>query len=262
MQPTLSSLFDLTGRSALITGGTGYLGSSFAEAFAEAGASVVIASRSRERATEAAKGLPSVGQSHYGVELDHKDDESIERGFAEATELTDGLDVLVNNGQSGTVDDLVTIDRQGFEDHGANVSGYFLLARSLRDDAVKRGRPASVIMIGSMYGLVGSYPDAYEDICPASSVGYHAQKGGILHMTRHLAVYWAKDSVRVNALSPGPFPPDTVDTRLCERLSAKSPMGRMGRPHELKGALLLLASDAGSYITGQNLVIDGGWTAW
>ncbi|MEM7010091.1 MAG: SDR family oxidoreductase [Verrucomicrobiota bacterium] len=260
--PTLQSLFDLTGRCALITGGTGYLGRALAEALAEAGASVVIASRSRERAIEAAKTIPTNSQTHHGVQLDHKDDESLERGFAEATDLTGSLDILVNNGQAGTADDLTEIDRHGFENHCANASGYFLLARALRDDAVSRGKPASVIMIGSMYGMVGSYPDAYKDICSASSVGYHTQKGGILQMTRHLAVYWANDDVRVNALSPGPFPPDTVDARLHERLSAKSPMGRMGKPHELKGALLLLASDAGSYITGQNLIVDGGWTAW
>jgi gluconate 5-dehydrogenase len=75
-------------------------------------------------------------------------------------------------------------------------------------------------------------------------------------------VYWAKDRVRVNCLSPGPFPPDRISPKLVERLSAKSPMGRMGRPDELKGAVVFLASDASSYMTGQNLVIDGGWTAW
>ena len=117
-------------------------------------------------------------------------------------------------------------------------------------------------MLGSMYGMVASYPDAYEGVCPASSVAYHALKGGIIHMTRHLAVYWAKDDVRVNCLSPGPFPAERAPHEMVQRLCNKSPMGRMGLPHELKGAALLLASDAGSYITGQNIVIDGGWTAW
>lgn len=81
-------------------------------------------------------------------------------------------------------------------------------------------------------------------------------------MARHLAVYWAKDRVRVNCLSPGPFPRDTAPVDMVERLSQKSPMGRMGQPHELKGAIVFLASDASSYMTGQNLIIDGGWTAW
>ena len=81
-------------------------------------------------------------------------------------------------------------------------------------------------------------------------------------MTRHLAVYWAADRVRVNCLSPGPFPAASAPAELVARLQTKSPLGRMGRPHELKGAVLFLAADASSYVTGQNLVIDGGWTAW
>src|SRR5262249_13284585 len=130
------------------------------------------------------------------------------------------------------------------------------------DHAVQRNASASIIMLGSMYGMVGSYPDAYAGICAASPVAYHALKGGILQMTRHLAVYWAADKVRVNALSPGPFPASTAPQASIDRLSAKSPMGRMGQPHELKGAVVFLASDASSYMTGQNLIVDGGWTAW
>jgi NAD(P)-dependent dehydrogenase (short-subunit alcohol dehydrogenase family) len=144
----------------------------------------------------------------------------------------------------------------------ANASGYFLLARSLREHVVGRGAPGSVIMLGSMYGLVASYPDAYEGLTPASPAAYHALKGGIIHLTRHLAVYWAADGVRVNCLSPGPFPAPRVSPELIERLQRRSPMGRMGKPHELKGAIVFLASDASSYVTGQNLVVDGGWTAW
>lgn len=149
-----------------------------------------------------------------------------------------------------------------FNRHMVNATGYFLLARQLRDHAVARGGGGSVVMIGSMYGVVGSYPEAYEGVSIASPVAYHALKGGIVHMTRHLAVYWAKDNVRVNCLSPGPFPPPRIPEALVERLCAKSPMGRMGRPQELKGALVFLASPAASYMTGQNLIIDGGWTAW
>jgi NAD(P)-dependent dehydrogenase (short-subunit alcohol dehydrogenase family) len=81
-------------------------------------------------------------------------------------------------------------------------------------------------------------------------------------MTRHLAVYWAKDHVRVNTLSPGPFPSSKAEARLVERLNSRTPMGRVGEPDELKGAIIFLASDASSFMTGQNLVIDGGWTAW
>ncbi|MCU0979723.1 MAG: SDR family oxidoreductase [Pirellulaceae bacterium] len=93
-------------------------------------------------------------------------------------------------------------------------------------------------------------------------MAYHALQGGIVQLTRHLAVYWAKDGIRVNCLSPGPFPNPQAPAEMVERLKTKSPMGRMGLPHELKGAIVFLASEASSYMTGQNLIVDGGWTAW
>jgi NAD(P)-dependent dehydrogenase (short-subunit alcohol dehydrogenase family) len=262
-QPTIQQLFDLTGRAAMVTGASGYLGSAIAAALAEAGATVVVSSRDRERAEATAAELPTVnGAAHIGVQLDHKDEDSIQSGFAEAVERSGGLDVLFNNGQGGTADAWNDITADGFNEQLANATGYFLLARLMRDHAVERSQPASIVMLGSMYGVVASYPDAYEGLVPASSVGYHALKGGVIHMTRHLAAYWAADGVRVNCLSPGPFPSEKANADMVERLKQKNPMKRMGLPYELKGPALLLASDAGSYITGQNLLVDGGWTAW
>ena len=116
-----------------------------------------------------------------------------------------------------------------------------------------------------MYGVVASYPDAYEGFDINSPPTYHGLKGGLVHLTRHLAVYWAKDNIRVNAICPGAFPSQRVHDDLpqfIERLEQKVPMGRMGKPHELKGLVVLLASEAGSYLTGQNILVDGGWTAW
>jgi NAD(P)-dependent dehydrogenase (short-subunit alcohol dehydrogenase family) len=138
---------------------------------------------------------------------------------------------------------------------------YFILARLLRDHVVQRGTKGSVVNIGSMYGQVASYPDSYAP-GGASPVAYHALKGGTIHMTRHMAAYWAVDGVRVNCLSPGPFPSENAPADMVGRLEKKLPAGRMGRPSELKGALLLLATEAGSFITGQNITVDGGWTAW
>ena len=259
-EPTVRELFDLTGRVALVTGGTGHLGSAMSRALAEAGATVVISGRDRERARAAANALP--GSGHHAVELDHMDPASVDRGFAAAVAAAGRVDVLVNNGHEALTADWTTVTAEQFTRQLANATGYFLLARNLRDHAVGRGAPASVILLGSMYGLVGSYPDAYAGVCPASPVAYHALKGGIVQMTRHLAAYWAADRVRVNCLSPGPFPTDKAPAEMVERLTAKLPMRRMGRPHELKGAVVFLASDASSFLTGQNLVIDGGWTAW
>lgn len=262
-EPTVQQLFDLSGKRALVTGASGYLGAALARALAEAGAQVVVASRKLERAQAVAEALPTAnGTTHKATRIDHLDEASLAPGFDRAVELAGGLDILVNNGHHPTSDDWTTVTGAEFNRQLANATAYFLLARLLRDHVVERGARGSIIMLGSMYGLVGSYPDAYRDIGPASPVAYHTLKGGIIHLTRHLAVYWAADGVRVNCLSPGPFPAPSAPAELVERLCARSPMGRMGLPHELKGALVFLAGDAGSYMTGHNLVIDGGWTAW
>jgi gluconate 5-dehydrogenase len=261
---TVPQLFDLTGKAALVTGGTGWLGQAFSRALAEVGATVVISSRDLTMAVAAAAALPAKDPArHQGVAIDQMDPKSIAVGFQQAIEAVGRIDVLVNNGLEHVGQDWTDIPFDAFARHQVNNAGYFELARLVRNHAVSRSAPASVINIGSMYGQVGSYPDTYQDVCTASSVAYHALKGGTIQMTRHLAVYWAPDQVRVNCLSPGPFPnPDTAPQEMVQRLQAKSPLRRMGQPWELKGALVYLASDASSYVTGQNLTVDGGWTAW
>lgn len=260
-EPTVKQLFDLTDKVALITGGTGHLGAAMSRALAEAGAIVVLSSRDHARAEAAAATLPGAGR-HHGIALDHTDPASIETGWNQAIAKAGRIDILVNNGHDGLAADWSSVTPEQFNRQLANATGYFLLARHARDHAVARKAKASIILLGSMYGVVGSYPDAYESISSASPAAYHALKGGIVQLARHLAVYWAADGIRVNCLSPGPFPSAKADPRLVQRLCAKSPMNRMGLPHELKGALVFLASEASSYMTGQNLLIDGGWTAW
>ena len=262
--PTIQEQFDLSGKSALITGGTGWLGTAFSEAMAESGASVMVGSRDLERAQAAASKLPkSGGAEHHGVRLDQMEPEPLNQGFKDAVAAMGKIDILVNNGLEGCPNDWTDATFEQFARHQVNNAGYFELARLLRNHAVERKAPGSIVMLGSMYGVVASYPDAYEGVSVASPVAYHALKGGTIHMTRHLAAYWAKDNVRVNCLSPGPFPIDNdIPAEMERRLCSKNPMKRMGRPHELKGALILLISDAGSYITGQNILVDGGWTAW
>jgi gluconate 5-dehydrogenase len=262
-EPSIQQLFDLTGRVVLITGASGYLGSSMADALAEAGARVVVASRDAATGKNAAAALGGAETGrHLSVVIDHLDERSINNGFDEAVKLTDKIDILICNGHEVLGADWRTVTGEQFNRHLQNATGYFLLARKLHDHATSRSRTASVIMLGSMYGVVGSYPEVYEGVGPANPIAYQALKGGIVQMVRHLAVYWAKDNIRVNCLSPGPFPSPAASTQMVERLKTRSPMGRMGKPHELKGALVFLASDASSYVTGQNLLVDGGWTAW
>lgn len=263
MDPTIHQLFDLSGKTALLTGGCGHLGSAMAAALAEAGASVIITSRDGAKAQASAAKLPTNGNAtHHGLALDHMQPDSLQMSFAEALRLGGKLDILINNGHEGPPNDLTTVTAEQFNRHLANATGYFILARLFRNHVVERQAGGSVVLLGSMYGSVGSYPDAYEGVCNASPVAYHTLKGGIQHMTRHLAVYWARDGVRVNCLSPGPFPTEKAPQEMVKRLCTKLPMKRMGRPHELKGAIVFLASEASSYMTGQNLLIDGGWTAW
>ena len=262
-EPTVQELFDLSGKTSLISGASGYLGGAMARALAEAGSRVVVTSRDADRARAVAAELPDAhGAGHQGFALDQMDAESIDRALAEILDEVGRVDVLVNNGHDPLASDWTDVTPEQFTRQLANATGYFQLARLVRDHAVERGGPASIVMLGSMYGLVASYPEAYQGICPASPVAYHTLKGGIIHLTRHLAVYWAGDGVRVNCLSPGPFPSPKAPAGLADRLDLHSPMRRMGLPHELKGAIVFLASDASSYMTGQNLVIDGGWTAW
>ncbi len=259
--PTLRELFSLEGKVALVTGGAGYLGLAMSEALAELGARVAIASRNVQRCQEAAARL---GPEHLALRLDIASADSIRAVVREVIERTGRLDVLVNNAYSGPVRPIEEADEHDFEVSLRNgVTAYYVAAKAAWQFMRNHGG-GSIINIASMYGMVGSYPDAYE-AGGCSPPNYHAAKGAVIHLTRHLAVYWAKDNVRVNCISPGPFPHPSTQRELSEmveRLKTKSPMGRMGERWEVKGAVALLASDAGSYITGHNLVVDGGWTAW
>ncbi|MDH7568633.1 MAG: SDR family oxidoreductase, partial [Armatimonadota bacterium] len=144
------------------------------------------------------------------------------------------------------------------------VTGQFVAAQQAARH-MRRTGGGSIINVASMHGLVASYPEVYEGLDVTSPPNYHAAKGALVHLTRHLAAYWARDGIRVNCLSPGAFPHAPLRQRLPQfirRLESRVPLGRVGEPHELMGAVLFLASDASSYCTGHNLVIDGGWTIW
>jgi gluconate 5-dehydrogenase len=191
------------------------------------------------------------------------DNESIATGFAAAVRSAGKIDILVNNGHQATIKTWHDVSAEEFTEQLANATGYFVLAKAVRDHAVARRAPASIILLGSMYGIVSSCPDMYEGIGPGNPVAYQALKGGVIQLARHLAVHWAPDQIRVNALSPGAFPAtDRAPAELCRRLAERTPLRRLGTADELKGAVVFLASEASSFVTGHNLVVDGGWTAW
>lgn len=261
---SIQQLFDLSGKVAIVTGASGWLGSAMSRALAEAGATMVVTSRNAAQAEEFAASLP--GSGHVGIGFEQGDTDTIPGFVQDVVARLGKIDILVNNAYGTTGPTIDTATAEDFDRaYHVGVTAYFLLAREVVHHLRDRNAPGSIINIGSMYGVVGSYPDAYVGLPTNSPPNYHGLKGGIVHLTRHLAVYWAKENVRVNTISPGPFPKDTTANTLpefIERLESKSPMGRMGRPEELKGLVLLLASEAGSYITGQNILVDGGWTAW
>jgi gluconate 5-dehydrogenase len=232
------------------------------EGLADAGARVVVASRDLAKCERVAK---QMGAYHLGLVLDQDKPESITALVGETVKRMGRIDVLVNNAYRGPLPSIDTATPEDFDRSlHTGVTGYFLLAR----EAAKHmyaGGGGSIINIASMYGLVASYPEVYVGTKALSPPNYHAVKGAVIHLTRHLAVYWARDGIRVNAISPGPFPHDTTRQEMPEfirRLESKVPMARMGAPWELKGAVAFLASRASSYVTGQNIIVDGGWTAW
>jgi len=264
IERTIADLFNLEGRVAIVTGACGWLGSAMSRALAEAGATLVITSRDGEQAARFAATLP--GEGHLGIGFEQGQTDTIPEFITEVVRRLGRVDVLVNNAYGATAPDIDDATAEDFDRaYHVGVTAYFLLAREVMRHLRERGAPGSIINIASMYGVVASYPSAYEGLPVNSPPNYHGLKGAIIHLTRHLAAYWAQHKIRVNAISPGPFPKPETQGQLpefIERLEQKVPLGRMGRPEELKGAVVLLASDAGSYITGQNLLVDGGWTAW
>jgi len=257
-------LLSLTGRVAIVTGAAGWLGSAMSRALAEADATVVVTSRDSRRAEEFAATLP--GSGHVGLALALDDTETLDAFVREVAARFGRVDILVNNAYGGTAPSIEGATAKDF-DHAfhTGVTAYFMLARAVARHLRQRGAPGSIINIASMYGVVASYPSAYVGLPINSPPNYHALKGGLVHLTRHLAAYWAPYDIRVNAISPGPFPNPRVDESnpgFLERLCEKVPLGRVGLPEELKGAVVFLASPASSFVTGQNLLVDGGWTIW
>ena len=265
--PTIQELFSLKDKVAIVTGGAGYLGTAISEALAEAGANVVIASRNIDNCKALAKKLSQNHPEAIGLKLDINSEESIFKLVEEVTSKFGRLDILFNNAVSGkSRKELEQMSVEEFESilHGG-LTSYFCMIKACVLHIKKIGK-GSIVNIASMYGIIAPHFKIYRDRDEYfSPVNYHACKGGVIQMTRYMASYFAKDNIRVNAISPGPFPkPQTTrrDPWFEEELARQNPMNRIGKPYELKGAALFLASDASSYVTGHNLVVDGGWTIW
>jgi 2-deoxy-D-gluconate 3-dehydrogenase len=269
--------FDLKGRVAIVTGGGGQLGYEFCKTLAEAGAAVVTADLNMEHANRAAKRLIDAGLETFPYQLDVTSKESTHELVAETLKRYGRIDILVN---SAALDPKFDPDAAAkgiapgaFEDYSleqwnealnVNLTGLFLVTQACARQMVAQGKKGSIINICSTYGLNG--PDQRIYIKDGKRVAfkpvyYTTTKAGLMGFTKYLAAYYAGTEIRVNALTPGGVY-NNHEEYFVKNYSAKTIMGRMANKDEMNGALLFLASEASSYMTGNNVIVDGGWTAW
>jgi len=261
------ALFSLKGKTALITGATGYLGASMAFILAEAGANVLVNSRSPERSNELVASLRAEELLAESAVFDVTSQDAVER-FVACLESRP-LDILVNNAYVGGAGSIELADTEAYSASYdvTMIAAHRLLKAllpNLRQAAQERG-DASVINLASMYALVSPDHGIYDSASGVNPPFYGAAKAALLHWTRYAACEFGKEGIRVNAISPGPFPSQAVqraNPAFIARLQQKVPMGRIGAADEIKGPTLFLASRASSFVNGANLVVDGGWTCW
>ena len=255
---SVRQLFDLTGRVAIVTGGSMGLGRQIAEGLAEMGANVVLCARKQERCQQAAEELQQLGVKAVALACDVKDQASVQQLIDETFSQFGHIDILVNNAGiswGAPTEDMTLEDWNKVIE--TNLTGTFLCAQAAGKIMIRQGR-GKIINIASVAGLGGAPPEL-----PA--IGYHASKGGVISFTKDLACKWAQHNIQVNAIAPGWFPTH-MSNRVLERYKdlflSHIPLGRFGSDHDLKGAAVFLASDASDYVTGHVLVVDGGQSAW
>jgi NAD(P)-dependent dehydrogenase (short-subunit alcohol dehydrogenase family) len=264
----VKQLFDLTGRVAIVTGGSIGLGRQMAEGLAEMGADVVLCARKQERCHQAAEELQQLGVKAIALGCDVKNPDSIQE-MVEATLSQFGrIDVLINN---AGISWGAPVEEMRLEDWNkvieTNLTGTFLCAQAVGKVMIRQGRgkngasknsAGKIINIASVAGLGGAPAEL-----PA--IGYHASKGGVISFTKDLACKWASHNIQVNAIAPGWFPTH-MSNRVLEHYEelflSHIPLRRFGNEHDLKGAAVFLASAASNYVTGHVLVVDGGQSAW
>lgn len=266
---TAPDLFRLDGRVAFITGATGQLGKCMAQGLGEAGAHVVLTGRNERKLRALVDEFSSKMLKASMIVLDVTDNKMVQCAFSQVAEEHGRLHILVNNAYEGGSGTMKTSSTESFaKAYDVAVAAAFrcfMAAVPILKAAVCEMGHASVINIASMYGIVSPDLRIYNSPEESNPPFYGAAKAALLQLTRYAACEYAKEGIRVNAISPGPFPKPEICTqnpafyrKLCER----TPMGRTGEPEELKGAVVFLASDAANYMTGTNIVVDGGWTAW
>jgi NAD(P)-dependent dehydrogenase (short-subunit alcohol dehydrogenase family) len=275
MNPTsYKKLFDLRGKNAIVTGGIGILGKHFCSGLAEYGANVAVIDLDEKASRVFAEELMSqYGIKAIGIGCDISDPDAVKGMVRKTVKELGGVHILHNNAQSKSKDldaFFSPVEDYSLEEWrkimAVNVDGVFLMAQAVGKQMIRQGRGGSIIQTASIYGLMAPDSRVYEGSqymgrqinTPAV---YTTSKAAVIGLTKHLAATWAPHKIRVNALVPGGVESGQND-EFKTRYSNRIPMGRMAQASEMVSALVFLASDASSYVTGQNMVVDGGLSAW
>lgn len=264
--------FRLDGKVALITGGAGFLGSHYCRAFAEAGATVIVADLDQAQCDGLSSEINAKRpESALALAVDLSKEQSVQSMAKGIAGKFGAVDIILNNAATKSPDFFAPLESFPLADWehvmAVNVTGMFLVVRALGPAMAARKR-GSIINVSSIYGVVGPDQRIYESSYLEKLGGpintplvYSVSKGAVLALTRYLATYWGSHGVRSNTLTPGGIE-SGQNSVFVDRYTQRVPLGRMGKPIDLVGAALFLASDSSSYVNGQNLIVDGGLTAW
>jgi NAD(P)-dependent dehydrogenase (short-subunit alcohol dehydrogenase family) len=258
MPRSVKELFDLSGRVAIITGGSIGLGRQMAEALAEMGANLTLCARKKERCEQAAHDMEKFGGRALALACDVKDPASVQQLVDTTMEHFGRLDILINNAgiSWGAPAEQMTLAEWN-KVMEINLTGTFLCAQAAGKIMLKQER-GKIINMASVAGIRGAPPETVQ------AIAYHASKGGVISFTHDLAVKWARHNIQVNAIAPGWFPTHMSDWVIANKkdyLLGHIPARRFGSDFDLKGAAVYLASDASAYVNGHVLVVDGGQSA-
>lgn len=256
----MTDCFDLSGSVALVTGGAGLLGRALCAALAEHGATVVVGDTAVQPGTELAATLDDEAEFR---EFDITSEEEVKTTIRNVHDDHEGIDILVNSAYPRNENYGRRYEEVTFEDWRENLdlhlNGYFLTSHTASRLMMEDGIEGSIINVGSTYGVQAPDFSVYEGTDVTSPVEYAGIKGGIVNLTRYLASYLGGYGIRANTLSPGGIF-DDQHPRFVEEYERRTPLDRMAEPDDFKGPVVFLASDASKYVTGHNLLVDGGWT--